>query len=256
VKQDTVRPGVRTFWNEFADRYDDRFDERSGDGHALRVRQDAVLKLIGFGPGSALDAGMGPGRLCLELAERGWTVSGVDASSEMVAIAQRRVPAASTRFVEASIEELPFAEGAFDRVAATGVLEYTHVPAALAELSRVLKPGGLAVVSYPHARAFYRAWKAWAYYPTVRAVRRMVGRPGAILPRGAGAIRPDDFERVLRAVGLTPLEKTLTSALPVPAPFDTLLPRVAEALAARVEGRRFASAFLATQVVYAAEKRA
>src|SRR2546421_8686983 len=121
VKQDTVRLGVRTFWNEFADRYDDRFDERSGDGHALRVRQDAVLKLIGVGPGSALDAGMGPGRLCLELAERGWTVSGVDASSEMVAIAQRRVPAASARLVEASIEELPFAEGTFERVTATGV---------------------------------------------------------------------------------------------------------------------------------------
>jgi ubiquinone/menaquinone biosynthesis C-methylase UbiE len=250
-----VRPGVRAFWNSFADRYDDRFDERSGDGHALRVRQDAVLRFMGDGPGSVLDAGMGPGRLCSGLAARGWSVSGVDASAEMVALARRRLPDCAERLVEASIEDLPFAEATFDGVTATGVLEYTNVPVAVAELSRVLKPGGRAVISYPHARSFYRAWKTWAYYPAVRAVRRLVRRPGATLPRGAGAIEPQAFERLLEEAGISPVDRVLTSALPVPAPLDTLMPRFAEAMARRVEGGRLARAILSTQVVYVGVKR-
>jgi ubiquinone/menaquinone biosynthesis C-methylase UbiE len=255
VSHDTVRPAVREFWNEFADRYDDHFDEPSGDGHALRARQAAVLRFVGDGPGSVLDAGMGPGRLCSALAERGWTVSGLDASSEMVSLARRRVPEARERILEGSIEALPFADATFDRVTATGVLEYTNVTAALSELARVLRPTGVAVISYPHRRAVYHLWKAWLYYPSLRTIRRTFRRAGKKLPRGAGSIAVQDFERLLADVGLTPVDRALTSALPVPAPLDTLLPQAAEWLGRRLEGGLVARAILSTQVVYRAEKR-
>src|SRR5262245_38909733 len=97
---------VRTFWNARARRYDAHFDEESGDAHALRARMDATLRNVGSGPGHALDAGMGPGRLCEELGRRGWTVWGVDASASMVELARARLPNARERLVVGSIERL------------------------------------------------------------------------------------------------------------------------------------------------------
>src|SRR5262249_50103208 len=155
-----------------------------------RARMDATLRNVGSGPGHALDAGMGPGRLCEELGRRGWTVWGVDASASMVELARERLPNARERLVVGAIERLPFDDAMFDCVTASGVLEYADIPAALAELGRVLRPGGIGVVSYPHSRALYRAWKAWLYYPAVRFGRRLMGRRAAERPRGAGAITP------------------------------------------------------------------
>src|SRR5690242_2504292 len=139
----------------------------------LRTRMAAVLRRSGDGPGAALDAGMGPGRQWVALAARGWTVSGVDASEEMVDAARARLPEAHDRLLVAPIEALPFADDSFDLVTATGVLEYAAVPAALAEIARVLRPGGRAVVSYPNPRAVFGMWKTRAWYPAVRAGKRV-----------------------------------------------------------------------------------
>ena len=69
-----------SFFDATSARYDRAYDAQTADGHALRARMAAVLRLVGEGPGDALDAGMGPGRLCAELESRGWTAHGVDAA--------------------------------------------------------------------------------------------------------------------------------------------------------------------------------
>src|SRR5690242_7146432 len=94
------RSDTQAFWDSFAARYDDDFEQRSGEAHALQARLQATLGLVGSGPGNALDAGMGPGRLCAELENLGWTVYGVDASSEMVALARARLPGAADRLLQ------------------------------------------------------------------------------------------------------------------------------------------------------------
>jgi|SRR5579864_6196762 len=122
---------VGTFFDGRAEMYDRGYDTLGWGGYVLRTRMQATLELVGRGPGEALDAGMGPGRLCEQLALRDWTVSGVDISDGMVIQARRRLPEAAERLRQGTIDQLPFADGSFDRAVATGVLEYAEsVPAA------------------------------------------------------------------------------------------------------------------------------
>jgi SAM-dependent methyltransferase len=242
-------------FHERAEDYDRAYDVAGSDGHALRARLRAVLELTGHGPGDALDAGMGPGRLVHELAERGWQPSGVDVAPLMVVTARRRTPEAADRLVEGSIEALPFPDATFDLVVATGVLEYANLEAALRELARVLRSEGRAVVSYPNPRALYGIWKTRVYYPGVRIAKRVAGRPVHALPRGGARVPPERFERLLSAAGLEPEAVVPTGYLVVPSPLELVFPATAERLALRLEGYRGRAArHVATQIVFAARK--
>lgn len=249
------RPQASEFFGERAAWYDSGYDRQSSNGHVVRARMEAVLRLLGPGPGTVLDAGMGPGRLCALLAENGWTVSGVDAAEEMVAAARTRIPDASERFVRAEIESLPFPDESFDAVTATGILEYADIPHALAEVSRVLAPAGRAVVSYPSPYAVYGNWKTRVYYPPVRVVKRLLGRPHPWLPRaaGGGPINVREFQDRLRGAGLESEAFEHCGFLLLLSPLDVVLPRLASRIGGALEGR--APSALATQIVYAARKQ-
>lgn len=253
----SARPGAEAYFGERAAFYDAHYDRLDGDGYALRSRMAATLLLAGTGPGAALDAGMGPGRLCSELDACGWTVSGVDASVEMVEVARARLPRARQRLLRARIETLPFDDGSFDLVTATGVLEFSDVQRALRELARVVRPGGQAVLSYPNPRALYGIWKGQLWYPAVRATKRLLRRRHADAPRSSRAVSPEAFATMLEEVGLVPNRVVYASFMPLPAPADQLLPRVSARLGTRLDGRGGATArLLATQVVYSASKPA
>jgi SAM-dependent methyltransferase len=244
------------YFGERVGRYDGAYDRVSADGYALRSRMSAVVTLVGDGPGELLDAGMGAGRLCAELAARGWAVSGIDASAEMVDAARERLPGAGERLRVGPIERIPFPDASFDVVTATGVLEYTMVAPALAEVVRVLRPGGRAVVSYPNPRAFYGLWKTRVWYPGVRRTKRAFGRANPHMPHGAGELPPAHFVAALRAAGLEPQRMTYTSFIPLLTPLERLLPRTSARIGEWLErcapgtGRLFA-----TQIVYQAARR-
>ena len=214
-----------------AGRYDAAYDAPGAPGHALRDRLATVLELAGEGPGEAVDAGMGPGRLLAELERRGWRVSGIDSSGEMVALAQRRLPDAGERLVQAPIEALPFADESFDLALATGVLEYADdFEAALRELARVVRPGGRAIVSLPNWWSASAIVRGRALYPLARRAGRATPPP----PRRL--IRPEELDRLLRDTGLDPIAVRRTSFRP-------------RSL------RRLGLHRLAAQIVFAAERR-
>ena len=82
-------------------------------------------------------------------------LAGVEINTEALNAARRNVPGADLRVSGA--QELPFADASFDCVTCIEVLE--HIPAvlrarSLAELRRVLRPGGRLVLRVPHAGAF------------------------------------------------------------------------------------------------------
>ncbi|ADH66762.1 class I SAM-dependent methyltransferase [Nocardiopsis dassonvillei] len=98
-----------------------------------------------------LDAGCGAGPLSAALRDRGADVTGIDASAGMLALARRRLgDDADLRVVDLS-DPLPFDDGAFDDVVASLVLHYLEDwGPTLAEMRRVLRPGGRLIASVQH----------------------------------------------------------------------------------------------------------
>jgi ubiquinone/menaquinone biosynthesis C-methylase UbiE len=102
---------------------------------------------------AVLDVGAGPGLLACEMADAvgpDGSVRGVDPSDSMLAIAERRRASADgdrVGFVRGDAGQLPFADDSFDAAVSTQVYEYVaDMPAALAEVRRVLRPGGRLLV--------------------------------------------------------------------------------------------------------------
>jgi ubiquinone/menaquinone biosynthesis C-methylase UbiE len=116
----------------------------------ISVEQPVVRALIDELPvGRALDAACGTGRHSAHLAERGHDVTGVDGSPEMLELARAHVP--NTRFLEGDLHALPVDDGEFDlAVCALALGHIELVTAPVAELARVVRPGGTIVVSDLH----------------------------------------------------------------------------------------------------------
>jgi demethylmenaquinone methyltransferase/2-methoxy-6-polyprenyl-1,4-benzoquinol methylase len=110
-------------------------------GQDPRWRRFLVSRLPGDG-GSVLDVATGTGLVAQALLRRGFHVTGLDQSPDMLFEAQSRFGGA-VDLVEASATQIPFADGRFDHLTVTYLLRYVDDPAAtLRELARVVRPGG------------------------------------------------------------------------------------------------------------------
>lgn len=97
-------------------------------------------------PATALDVGCGEGRFCRMLKARGVAATGVDPTRALIAEARRRDPEGA--YLEAGAEALPFSDDAFDLVVSyLALIDIDDVPAAIAEMVRVLAPGGRLLVA-------------------------------------------------------------------------------------------------------------
>lgn len=114
--------------------------------------QPAMIDLAGDVAGrSILDAGCGAGPLAAALRDRGAQVTGFDASPAMVALAKRRLGPDTKVLVADLSEPLPFSTDEFDDVVASLVLHYLEDwSGPLAELHRVVKPGGRLILCVNH----------------------------------------------------------------------------------------------------------
>lgn len=115
---------------------------------------DEVKDLLTFFDGempctaSLLDVGCGHGRDAEYLSSLGHMVYGIDRSEKLLGMARERVP--KSCFVEGDARALPFRDRSFDGLWMNAVLHHltpAHMPRALAECHRVLKPRGLLFVS-------------------------------------------------------------------------------------------------------------
>lgn len=122
------------------------------------------------GPARILDAGCGTGGLIRRLAplQPDWRWTGVDVSPLACALARER---GGADIVEASVTALPFRDGEFSAVVSADVLYHLDDDeAALREMARVLRPGGVMIINVPAHR-----W-LWSYHDGAVAGRRRYDR--------------------------------------------------------------------------------
>jgi SAM-dependent methyltransferase len=125
------------------DRIADRYDETRGGLERGRRCADAVEPLFAY-QGRTLELGVGTGAVAVALRGRGREVVGVDVSEPMLRRAQERL---GPRVALADVQRLPVATASVDDAYACWVLHLvSDVSATLAEVRRVLRPGGRVVV--------------------------------------------------------------------------------------------------------------
>ncbi|AZG78713.1 methyltransferase domain-containing protein [Methylocystis rosea] len=166
------------------------------------LEQQLLFELLGPVAGrTVLDVGCGDGPLASELARRGAIVTGLDRDPAMIAAARRRaaIEGAKLQLVEGKAESLPFPDATFDAVLAVAVLCFVRdAERAVAEMARVLKPGGRLVTGELGSWSLwapYRRLRGWLGHPTWREatfhtagkLRELLGAAGldAIEMRGA-----------------------------------------------------------------------
>jgi demethylmenaquinone methyltransferase/2-methoxy-6-polyprenyl-1,4-benzoquinol methylase len=136
-------------------------------GQNGRWRRAMVDRLVQAGSaGTVLDVAAGTAGVSLQIAERtGARVIGVDLTPQMLATGARNVAAANATgrvtLLNARAEQLPFADASVDALTFTYLLRYVDDPqATLAELARVVRPGGTVAsleFNVPPS-AFWRFW--------------------------------------------------------------------------------------------------
>ncbi|MFN8423266.1 MAG: class I SAM-dependent methyltransferase [Anaerolineae bacterium] len=185
------RPQVR-LGRGLHDRPNRAYGAASGEGRRLAVRSRAPAAVAGHGDSVVQGAGRGGVRLPVDRTGRPecWTwaaaaalsarftremypdadVVGVELDRPLLATAKAQVP--GVRTVNGNVYHLPFADGSFDKILFTEVIE--HIPddrAALRELARVLAPGGRIAITTPNAD-YPLAWD-----PLNKILEATIGRP-------------------------------------------------------------------------------
>jgi ubiquinone/menaquinone biosynthesis C-methylase UbiE len=170
---------------------------------------------LGLPTGSqVLEIGPGAGFMTVELARRGFVVQAADSTPRMIEIAGRRVAEAGVdrqvRLLVADAHHLAFADGSFTLVVALGVVPWLrYAPLAVAEMARVLRPGGHLVLNADNSHRLTLLLDP-RHNPVLASARLAT----KTLLRSAGVRRPtarqarvtahhlSDFDAILSGAGL------------------------------------------------------
>ncbi len=184
-------------WQRASDAYHRHFGSLTSQ--SISPLLDAVGPVPAPRKSSLLDICAGPGYVSAQAARRGWSVTAIDFSEEMVALARRIHPGIDFRHGDA--EALPFAHASFDAAVMNfGILHLARPEAALSEACRVLRPGGRF------------AFTVWATPDKTRGFRIILdtvaefGDPNVQLPVGPPFFRfsdPEESRRALESAGFS-----------------------------------------------------
>jgi SAM-dependent methyltransferase len=195
------------------------YEEPTVYGAIYQERRSTALSWIDElalpGGTTVLEIGCGAGLTSVALAERGFEVTATDNVEAMVGLtnqlARDRMVSERLRTAMVDVHNLPFEDCSFSGVLALGVLPWLHSPEqAVAEMARVLRPGGFMLVNVDNVfRLHY--WLDPHLNPAVapvrdllrRWLRRTGTRAGSIEPTLVHLDRPRRLDLALSCAGLT-----------------------------------------------------
>ncbi len=247
---------IRTF-DEKADSYARGYKGDSSTAHSFNIRMQRVYELLeGRRTGKVLDIGCGPGITVEHLVKQGFEVYGVDIATEMINECQKEfghLPAA--HFSVGKIEAINFPDSFFDVILCIGVVEYVDADvAAIKEMARVAKPGGIIIVTLPNKVSPYRFWHRTVYRGlrgVVRAIRGSAPSP-EVAHREYSRAR---YTRLVESCGLKVTAVVYYNFNLLLFPLDRLFPRLGVRVSRSLE--RFARngpCWLGTGFIIRAEK--
>lgn len=228
--------------------------------YSFVAQRELVLELLPARLERVLDIGCGPAVMESKLLERSGEVWGIDASPQMIAYGRARMvnhpDGRRCHLSVGDIEKLSFKHAYFDAVVSMGVLEYLlSYDQALAEMHRVLRPGGIAVITVPSRVSAYHRSRG-----SVEALRglakRILGRPPAQTRRlVTNRCVPRRLDRQLEHAGFRRVEARFCNFIFYP--LHELHSGASLALNRKLSGlaNRELGAWLGTQYVVKAQKR-
>jgi ubiquinone/menaquinone biosynthesis C-methylase UbiE len=191
-------------------------------------------KNLGLAGKNVLVVGCGFGDDAVRLAYLGGSTSAVDISVESVAIAQRRADAsgAVVAFAVSPAERLPYADKTFDLVFLSDVVHHVEIPAAMREVTRVLKPGGIVLGNEPYTHSWVQAVRqsrlvSGFIYP--RMVRLIYGTDTPYITADERKLDQRDFRQIEHALQFTHKEYFLLVSgrlVPPTSTFQAILDRL------------------------------
>lgn len=167
---------------------------------------DPLLAIVErwFAPGArVLEAGAGSGKWLKALDGRGYAVEGIEINAAN--IERFRAVWPDIPFTQGDVERLPYDDAAFDAVLSLGVVEHLidGPERALADMHRVLKPGGTMILTVPDANLSFRLErvKDWAFHRLYawETLRRLLGKRPATYSRDGERRRMEAIGRRRRA---------------------------------------------------------
>jgi SAM-dependent methyltransferase len=154
---------VRALFNRKAGSWQNKY-ARSGKLNSRLVRFTLRLSELSLPPARILDLGCGTGDMAAAFGHLGYHVTACDIAGEMIDIARGAHSGSAVEWIclNPDWRVLPFADCSFDGIVASSVFEYlVDVQHAATELSRVLRPEGILLLTVPNPFNYVRRFEGW-----------------------------------------------------------------------------------------------
>jgi demethylmenaquinone methyltransferase / 2-methoxy-6-polyprenyl-1,4-benzoquinol methylase len=192
-------------------------------GIDIQWRKDVIKMVKASNPQTILDIATGTGDLAIMMGKNtSAKITGLDLSAGMLDVGRKKVTEAGLdsriNMVQGDSENLPFGDNTFDCVTVSfGVRNFENLEKGLAEINRVLKPGGTFVIlefSYPTA---FPMKQLYTFYSKniLPAIGKMVSKDQSAYTYLPDSVRAfphgEEMKNILKSVNFTqPIDKKLT----------------------------------------------